>query len=122
MKIMVTIGIIIALFMAVPNVMAIEKVKVENPMTMQALVLGGAIDGKVAFYQKRLYLVDSEFKILSDIGKDAISKIRFLKANRQILIDNMITENIQLTKSKLNAFLGSKMNAIGTTMEAYSSE
>ncbi len=102
--------------------MTVDKTKAENPIIMQEVVLGGAVDSKVAFYQKHIYLVDSEFKILADIGKDAVAKIRFLTANRQNLINSMMSQDVQLTRTKLSAFLGNKMNSIGTTMEAYSSE
>ncbi len=122
MKITVLLGLVLALFVVAPNAMAVDKTKAENPIIMQEVVLGGAVDSKVAFYQKRIYLVDSEFKILADIGKDAVAKIRFLTANRQNLINNMMSQDVQLTRTKLSAFLGNKMNSIGTTMEAYSSE
>ena len=89
---------------------------------MQENIYGGTIDAKVAFYQKRLYLSDSKYPILSQIGQDAIEKVSFLKAYRQQLVKNMTAKNIKLKKSSLNAFLLSKTNNIGTSVEAYSQE
>lgn len=106
----------------IPNASAMET---SNRMTnekMQETVYGATIDSKVAFYQKRLYLVDSEFKILAEIGQDAARRVAFLKNNRQALINTMTSQNIKLEESKLNSFIGRKMVTIGTTMEAYSSE
>lgn len=93
-----------------------------NAIQMQSLIYGATIDSKAAFYQKRIYLVDSEFSILSDIGKDAVEKIAFLKAYRQKLIDNMVTKNVPLNTSSLNSFLGTRIHRIETSMQAYSTE
>ena len=89
---------------------------------MQNIIYGATIDSKASFYQKRIYLVDSEFKILADIGKDAVNKIAFLKSYRQKLIDNMISKNVKFTSSGMNSFLGTKINNISPSMEAYSTE
>lgn len=122
MKGIVLLTILLGLFIAAPGAWAVEVTPAQNSVEMQTLVFGGAIDSKVAFYQKRIYLADSDFKILADIGKDAIKTTRFLKSNRQKMIHNMMTQNVKLTNTGLNAFLGSKMRTAGTTMEAYSSE
>jgi len=104
-------------------VWAAQGVSLSDPSTkMQNIVYGATIDGKVSFYQKRIYLVDSEFKILADIGKDAVKKISFLKAYRQKLINNMISKNVKLTHTGMNSFLGTKIQNINTSMEAYSTE
>ena len=88
---------------------------------MQTLIYGATIDSKIAFYQKRLYLVDSEFTILSDIGKDAVKRIAYLKSHRQSLINNMAAKDVDFTDTRMNAFLGKQMNRTNlTTMEAYS--
>ena len=122
MKKIALFTVLIGLFIAAPAAWAVEVAPAQNSIEMQELVFGGAIDSKVAFYQKRIYLADSEFKILADIGKDAIKTTRFLKSNRQEMIQHMMTQNVKLTNTGLNAFLGSKIRTIGTTMEAYSSE
>jgi len=93
-----------------------------NSYKMKGVIYGGEIDSKRGFYQKRIYLVDSEYKILAEIGRDAVSKIQFLTAYRQHLINHMLTSNIPLKKSNMNSFLGGKLNAISLTMEAYSTE
>ena len=89
---------------------------------MQNIIYGATIDSKVAFYQKRIYLVDSEFKILADIGRDAVKKIGFLKAHRQNLIHNMVAKNVKFNKSSMDSFLGTKIHNIKASMEAYSKE
>ncbi|RLC01904.1 MAG: hypothetical protein DRH34_08275 [Deltaproteobacteria bacterium] len=122
MKGILLVTVLVGLLITAPGAWAVDGIPVKNPMKMQELIFGGTIDSKVAFYQKRIYLADSEFKILADIGKDAIKNVRFFKSNRQKIINHMIAENVKLTNSSLNAFLGSKMRSIGTTMEAYSSE
>ena len=122
MKATILFAIFVGLLIAASGAWAAEETPGRNTVEMQELIFGGTIDTKVAFYQKRIYLADSEFKILADIGKDAIKKIGFLKTNRQKLINHMIAQNVRLKSSSLNAFLGSKMRTIGTTMEAYSSE
>lgn len=91
---------------------------------MQDTVYGAQIDSKIAFYQKRLYLVDSEYKLLADIGKDAAKRIVFLKTNRQNLVEKMATENISFTRTSMDSFLGKEMHSANLTtmfMEAYSS-
>ena len=110
------------IFIATSCVWAFNGSPAQNSVKMQKIVYGATIDSKVAFYQKRIYLVDSEFKILADIGKDAVKKISFLKAYRQQLVDNMIAKNVKLNRSSLNSFLGTKIHDINTTMEAYSTE
>ena len=89
---------------------------------MQMLAYGSVIDQKAAFYQKRIYLADSEYKILADIGKDAIQRVSFLKANRQQLVRQMMADNVKLKKSSLDAFMVAHMGQVRTTMEAYSTE
>lgn len=87
---------------------------------MKESIYGGTIDARVAFYQKRIYLADSEYTILRDIGRDAIEKVSFLKAYRRHLIEEMAASSINLKKSSLNVFLLSKINNISTSLEAYS--
>jgi hypothetical protein len=122
MKTTILLTILAGFLIATSGAWAVEKSPAQNTILMQELVFGGTIDSKIAFYQKRIYLADSEFKILADIGNDAINTVRFLKSNRQKLVNNMISENINLKNSSQNAFIGSKTRTIGTTMEAYSTE
>ena len=93
-----------------------------NSVKMQNIIYGATIDSKAVFYQKRIYLVDSEFKILADIGRDAVKKIGFLKTHRQNLIHNMIAKNVKFNKSSMDSFLGTKIHNISASMEAYSTE
>jgi len=103
-------------------VWASESLSTSDSVKMQNIIYGATIDSKAAFYQKRIYLVDSEFKILADIGRDAVKKIGFLKAYRQNLINNMITKNVKFNKSSMDSFLGIRIHNISASMEAYSTE
>jgi len=119
--------IFIFIFMALmvvtaSSVWAAQKVSAQGSAKMQNIIYGATIDSKACFYQKRIYLVDSEFKILSDIGKDAVKKIAFLTAYRQKLIDNMISKNIKHTTACMNSFLGARIHDINKSMEAYSTK
>ncbi len=89
---------------------------------LQESAYGTTIDNKIAFYQKRIHLVESDYEILSDLGRDAVQKVSFLKSYRKQLITNMVAKNVKLDPSKMNSFLGTKINNIGTTLEAYSTE
>ena len=113
----------VALMVAATScVWAAEDASRSNSVKMQNIIYGATIDSKAAFYQKRIYLVDSEFTILSDIGKDVVKKIAFLNAYRQKLIDNMVAKNVPLNTSSLNSFLGTRIHTIDTSMLAYSTE
>lgn len=114
--------VVIGFFMAVQSTEAFGGTTIKNPIKMQQTIYGAAIDSKAAFYQKRIYLADSEFNILKEIGMEAVRKISYLKAHRQKIIDDMMTRNIQLKDASLNAFLGAKIRDIGLSMEAYSTE
>jgi len=50
---------------------------------------GAKVDQMISFYQARLYLLDSEYKILSDIGDDALLMIEYLQERRGQLIEEM---------------------------------
>jgi hypothetical protein len=117
--------ILITLMVCIPAAASFVRAT-ENPSTdsakMQNIIYGATIDSKAAFYQKRIYLVDSEFKILADIGRDAVKKIEFLKAHRQSLIRNMIIKNVKFNKSSMDSFLGTRIHNISASMEAYSIE
>jgi len=62
----------------------------------------------IIFYQARLYLLDSEFKILSDIAKDAEKMITFLEDRREYLITEMKLKNINSGTSKIRGFVLNK--------------
>lgn len=52
------------------------------------------VDQMTSFYLGRLYLLDSEYKILSDIGEDALNMVGFLQNNREQLIEGLKTKGI----------------------------
>ncbi len=115
--------IIMAIFLAAASIVWAADSTSNDTTKMQSTIYGATIDSKVAFYQKRLYLIDSEYKILADIGKDAVKRIAYLKSNRQRLIGNMTAQNIIFTNTGMDSFLGKTMNSANlTTMEAYSSD
>ncbi len=120
MKKLILITVIAWVAVTISSVWAAEEMTSFNSAKMQNIIYGATIDAKVSFYQKRIYLVDSEYKVLADIGKDAVKKIAFLKANRQSLINTMIDKNIAYTSARMNSFLGTKIHEIGSSMAAYS--
>ncbi|WP_457552233.1 hypothetical protein [Desulfobacula sp.] len=122
MKKLFVLTIMAWLAVSISSVWAAQGLSSPGSAKMQNVIYGATIDGKASFYQKRIYLVDSEFKILSDIGKDAVKKIAFLKAYRQKLIDNMVAKNVKLNTSSMDSFLGTRIHNISTSMEAYSTE
>ncbi|MCK5695237.1 MAG: hypothetical protein KAH62_01300 [Desulfobacula sp.] len=66
------------------------------------------IDQIITFYQARIYLKDSELKILSDIAKDAKKMITFLEDRKEQLIMEMKLKNIDLRTSKIKGFVLNK--------------
>ncbi len=68
-------------------------------------ILEKKIDQLITFYQGRLYLKDSKFKILSDIADDAERMISFLEAKKESLIMELKQKNIALQPSKINGFV-----------------
>ncbi len=66
------------------------------------------IDLLINFYRGRLYLKDSEFKILSDIADDAEKIISFLEDNKELLIRKLKRKNMGLKTSKINGFVLNK--------------
>lgn len=62
----------------------------------------------IIFYQARLYLMDSELKILSDIAKDAEKIITFLEDRKKQLVIEMELKNIDLKTSKIKGFVLNK--------------
>ena len=120
-----TLIIAMAFVLAASSAWAVNSgAKNDTINKMQDTVYGAQIDSKIAFYQKRLYLLDSDYKLLADIGKDAAKRIVFLKTNRQNLVEKMATENISFTRTGMDSYLGKAMHNANLTamfMEAYSS-
>lgn len=116
--------VLIATAMVLASVQGLwaSESKATGTERMQEIVYGASIDGKIAFYQKRLYLVDSEYKVLADIGRDAVKRIRYLKSNRQDIVAKMIASDVKLKKASLSSYIGRKMHEAQPVMEAYSTE
>ncbi len=66
------------------------------------------IDQLINFYRGRLYLKDSEFKILSDISDDAEKMLSFLEDKKELLIRELKQKNMELKPSKINGFVLNK--------------
>jgi len=66
------------------------------------------IDQLINFYRGRLYLKNSEFKILSDIADDAKKTISFLEDKKELLIRELKQKNMDLKPSKINGFVLNK--------------
>ncbi len=63
------------------------------------------IDDLISFYQARLYLEDSDFKILSDIAQDAQNIISFLEGKKEQLVMEMKDPAIDLAASQIRGLL-----------------
>jgi len=66
------------------------------------------IDQMITFYQARLYLTDSEYKILSDIGKDAEKIISYLQKEKVQLVQEMKDRKVEFSSAKINRFIINK--------------
>ena len=72
-------------------------------------IYGSKIDQTISFYQARLYLIDSEWEILSDIGKDARKRIDYLYKNKQQLVREMKDKKIGFRIAKMNSYVNGKL-------------
>lgn len=83
-----------------PNVFAADKAE---------CIYGSKIDQTISFYQARLYLIDSEYKILSDIGKDARKRINYLYKNKQQLVQEMKNKKIGFRTASILCYVNQKV-------------
>lgn len=83
-------------------------------------IYGAAIDQQIAFYQARLYLMDSEYTILSEIGRNAATRISYLTAKKEDMIQEMIAARSPLQSKKMQAFISFSFYKDEDTAEAYS--
>jgi ABC-type uncharacterized transport system YnjBCD substrate-binding protein len=83
-------------------------------------IYGSAIDRQIVFYQSRLYLMDSEYAILSEIGRNAETRISYLTAKRENMIQEMIAAKSPLQNKKMQAFISFSFYKDESTAEAYS--
>lgn len=67
-------------------------------------IYGGKVNQMISFYQARLYLADSEYTILSDIGKDAALMINYLEANKGRLVGEMRGKQMH-TSGKIRRYI-----------------
>lgn len=62
------------------------------------------IDRLINFYQGRLYLKDSQYKILSDIADDAENVLSYLKSEKESLIDGFKQTGVDKSPSEIRGF------------------
>lgn len=68
-------------------------------------ILEKKIDQLLTFYRARLHLKDSQFKILTDIAKDAEAMVSFLEIRKGTLIRDLKHRNIHLEPDRINGFV-----------------
>ena len=72
------------------------------------LIYRSKIDQMILFYQTRLYLLDSEYTILSDIGKDASKMIIYLQTQKDRLVQEMKYRKVDFSPAKMNSYILNK--------------
>lgn len=91
-----------------------------NQIDKKKCIYGAAIDKKIADYKGKLYLLDSEYKILSEIADDALCQIKYITEMKKTIIENMIIENIPLRTRAINEYIGRHLNENQELLESYS--
>lgn len=69
------------------------------------------IEQMIAFYQARLYLIDSEYKVLSDIGEDARRRINYLQGQTEQLVQDLKDNAVESNSINIKKYLVKKMKA-----------
>ena len=59
----------------------------------------------ISFYQGRLYLADSEYTILSEVGKDAMKMINCLQGQKKRIVKEMKEKKIDFRSEKMRAYV-----------------
>jgi hypothetical protein len=102
--------IVIAFFISIPGVYAKDWAKCPYEAQINKLI---------SFYQGRLYLLDSEYKILAEIAQDAESKVAFLQAQKAELISEMKLKGVIPKPKKITGYIAAHTHYIPNTAEAY---
>lgn len=63
------------------------------------------INRQISFYESRLYLLDSEYTILSDIGKDAKKMLSYLYEKKNDLVNEMVKKELVNNPKKIRTFV-----------------
>ena len=66
------------------------------------------IDQTICFYQGRLYLIDSEYKILSDIGNDAQKMVNYLQERKEELVKEMKDKEVDFKSTIIRTYIVNK--------------
>ena len=96
---LITLSIVLAGVFTFSNALAIDK---------SDCIYGSKIDQIISFYQGRLYLVDSEYTILSDVGKDAMKMINYFQERKERLVKEMKEREVELRSGKIRAYVINK--------------
>jgi len=94
----ITLSVVIGL-VSLSNAFAADK---------SECIYGSKIDQMISFYQSRLYLADSEYKILSDIGEDAVKMISYLQTDKNKLIQEMKDRKVKFSSARMNNYIVNK--------------
>lgn len=86
-------------------------------MDKSECIYSSKINQMISFYQGRLYLTDSEFKILSDVGQDAQKMVNYLKANKDLLVREMLEKGLGFQSDKMRAFVVNRARFASTGIE-----
>ena len=100
---LITLSIVLGIF-TFSNALAIDK---------SDCVYGSKINQMISFYQGRLYLVDSEYTILSDIAKDAEKMINYLQERKEQLVKEMKEREVEFRSVKIRAYVINKARITG---------
>ena len=92
-----------------------------NQTDKKECIYRSAIEKKIADCKGKLYLLDSEYKILSEIAVDALCQIKYLNEMKNRIIENMITENIPLRTRCINEYIGRDLIENQGLVESYAS-
>lgn len=80
---------------------------------------GSEISKLITCYENRLFLIHSEYKILSDIGRDAQVRIDYLKSQKEFLVLEMKAHKVELIPGKIKSFAVQRVHRAGIGL-AYS--
>jgi len=95
---LITLSIVLGGFTC-SNALAIDKLN---------CIYGSKINQMISFYQGRLYLTDSEYTILSDIGKDAKRMVNYLQERKKKLIKEMKESQVEVRSRKIRTYVVNK--------------
>jgi len=112
------ITICIGIIMAIPGVVWSDA---HTETEKKHCIYNAAIDQQIAFYQARLYLLDSEYRILSEIGRDAAARIAYLRKNKNRMVNDMVNLGVNMKTKRINCHINALAQREGIFAGAYPS-